>query len=234
MSNTDKQIITIEELQDFNKWVEVLEYSDATFLNFERYIDNYKRGEKLIKEPIPWIKVFDTLVEGIYFEEWETTAEAYIRLVEAHYKTIVKDGKQLQELTKTTPEQYNPDLAGDIQEIFPNKDYNTTDPGFVFDALLMLSNHLRYEVYLYYILSETKDYKTLTEIKPQQFNLPNKWKTLWDNKKQKSKEELILKTIAYKYNLGEVDWGSPPLRDVANHIKAPYSIVLEAYNSLKL
>jgi hypothetical protein len=131
MSNTDKQLIKVEELQDFNKWIEVLRYSDSTYLGVEKYLDKYNKAKKLLKEPIDWLKIFDTLVEGVFFEDWDEVAERYIRFVEAHYKTPVKDGKHLQELTGTDPEQYHPDLAADVQRLFPNKDYEKTEPVFL-------------------------------------------------------------------------------------------------------
>jgi hypothetical protein len=233
MSNTDKQIISIKELSGFNKWLEVLEYSNTTYCNTKEYLELYKAGEKLIKGSIDWSKIFDVLVEKIHFEDWNTLAEVFIRLIESQYKTPIKTGTQITKLTGLTPDNLHNDFIGDVQRLFPNKDYNNTPPEFSLEALLNLCNVFRYEVYLYYLLSVTKDYKELTKIKLSDFNIKENKDKNTGGRFENTQEGFILKSIAFKYNLGEIELGRPPLRDIANLIKAPYSVVLEAYKGLK-
>ena len=214
MSNTDKQIISIKELSDFNKWLEVLEYSDTTYCNTKNYLELHSKGEKLIKGSIDWSKIAETVEAG--FRDEIQGSEIYLRLVEAHFKTTIKTGAQLWELTI-------------------DKDQNPKDKeGIEYSQFLVdSSNIFRYEVYLYYLLSVTKDYKELTKIKPSDFNLKENKDKNTGGRFENTKEGFIIKTIAYKYNLEEIELGRPPLRDIANLIKAPYSVVLEAYKLLK-
>lgn len=214
MSKQDKQIISIKELSDFNKWLEVLEYSQDTYCIIENYLELYKAGEKLIKGSIDWSKIAETVEAG--FKDEIQGSEIYLRLVEAHFNTTIKTGAQLWELTI-------------------DKDQNPKDKeGIDYSQFLVdSSNIFRYEVYLYYLLSVTKDYKELTKIKLSDFNLKETEGKNTGGRFENTQEGFILKTIAYKYNLGEVELGRPPLRDIANLIKAPYSVVLEAYKLLK-
>jgi len=215
MSNTDKQIISIKELSDFNKWLEVLEYSDITYCFTKNYLDLYKTGEKLIKSPIiDWSKINKTVGAG--FKDEIQGSEIYLRLVEAHFKTTIKTGAQLRELT--IDKDQNPK---DNEEI----EYSQ----FLVDS----SNIFKYEVYLYYLLSVTKDYKELTKIKLSDFNIKENKDKNTGGRFENTQEGFILKSIAFKYNLGEMELRRPPLRDIANLIKAPYSVVLEAYKLLK-
>ena len=214
MSNTDKQIISIRELSDFNKWLEVLEYSQYTYCSPKDYLELYKAGEKLIKGSIDWGKITET-VEAGYKDEIQGS-EIYLRLVEAHFKTTIKTGAQLWELTI-------------------DKDQDPKDKeGIEYSQFLVdSSNIFRYKVYLYYLLSVTKSYKELTKIKLSDFNLKENKDKNTGGRFENTQEGFILKTIAFKYNLGEIELGRPPLRDIANLIKAPYSVVLEAYKGLK-
>lgn len=214
MSNTGKQIISIKELSDWSKWLEVLEYSDTTYCNTKNYLELHSKGEKLIKGLIDWSKIAETVEAG--FSDEIQGSEIYLRLVEAHFKTTIKTGAQLWELTI-------------------DKEQNPKDKeGIEYSQYLVdSSNIFRYEVYLYYLLSVTKDYKELTKIKPSDFNLKENKDKNTGGRFENTKEGYILKTIAYKYNLGEIELGRPPLRDIANLIKAPYSVVLEAYKGLK-
>lgn len=214
MSNTSKQIISIKELSDWSKWLEVLEYSQYTYCRIENYLELHSKGEKLIKGSIDWSKIAETVEAG--YEDMIQGSEIYLRLVEAHFKTTIKTGAQLWELTI-------------------DKDQNPKDKeGIEYSRFLVdSSNIFRYEVYLYYLLSVTKDYKELTKIKPSAFNLKENKDKNTGGRFENTKEGFICRTIAYKYNLGEIEPGRPPLRDIANLIKAPYSVVLEAYKVLK-
>lgn len=218
-NNMSKQVIGIKELSDLNKWLEVLKYSEFTNItSLELYLNTYRKGEGMAKEtPGDWLNIFDTLVEGIYFEDWNIFAEVFIRLIETHYKTSVTNGKDLEALTKTKPEQYNEDLKVDIEGEL--------------EGLVKLSNHFRYQVYLYYLLSVTKNYSDLLKIEPSEFNLPEEWLTNWKETTPLNKEQMILKTLFFKYDLDTstgIELGRAPLRDIANHCKAPYSVILKA------
>jgi len=195
-----------------------LSYSEGTYLvnvikEATGYLNLFQKAEELTKGAPDWVKIFNTLVESIYYEEWNKIAEIFIRLVEGHHKTKVKNGKHLEELTGTKEDQYHKDFLVDF------------DTGL--NGLVILAKYFRYEVYLYYLISVTKSYKELTEVNPSDFDLPKKW-TLHKDKTTRTRETMILDTLGYKFNLWEGEMGRPPLRDVAKHIKAPYSIILEA------
>jgi len=219
MSNSDEQIIKVEELSDFNKWLEVLSYSEGTYMMMRTkeargYMDLYQKAEELTKGALGWIKIFEMLGEGLYYEDWDKQAEIFVRFVEAHYKTQVKDGKHLEGLTGTKQNQYHKDFLADFETGL--------------DGLVLSAKNFRYEIYLYYLLSVTKSYKELTKINPSGFDLPKKWILYRNKDKTRTKKTMILNTLGYKFNLWEVELMSPPLRDVAKFIEAPYSVILEA------
>jgi len=213
MSKQDKQIIGIKDLSDLNKWLEVLGYSEHIYFNsIEKYLKRYREAEGLLNNPIDWGKIAE-IVEAGYTDEI-VGSEMYLRLVEKHLKTQIKDGSTLWELT--IDESQSP----------------TDEEGIGYSNHLVDSANLfRYEVYLYYLLSVTKNYSDLLKIDPSEFNLPEEWVTNRKETTPLNKEQMILKTLFFKYDLDTstgIELGRAPLREIANHCKAPYSVILEA------
>ena len=88
--------------------------------------------------------------------------------------------------------------------------------------------YYRYEQSLKAILKSGGSYSDLLQIEPSIFNLPESWEVGLG----KNKQEAILWAISSEYLLDEpaglMLFPSP--RVIAKEIKAPYSVIMDAYN----
>ena len=74
-------------------------------------------------------------------------------------------------------------------------------------------------------------YKDLLKIDPKDFNLPETWGSFFG--RPANKENSILKAISKEYLLIESIVIHPSLRDIAEDLEAPYSVIMEAKNMVK-
>ena len=71
-------------------------------------------------------------------------------------------------------------------------------------------------------------YKDLLKIDPKEFGLPETWGSFYN--RPANKENSILQAIADEFLLIENVLTHPDLRDIAEELEAPYSIIMEAKN----
>jgi len=217
-----KQLITTGEiLSDFNQWLEVASYS--VYVDEEKAQELYKEAQELTKGSPDWVRLLERLTELSTWDYWDLATETFLRFVEAHFKTRVKDGDHLEELTGKTEQDYKTPKG--MSPYIKNG----------LDSLVTTAQDLRYKTYLAYVLAETQSYKEIAQIKPSSFNLPDKWlskfRETWED--PETKETTLWAVIGEAYRLWEfTGLYRPSLREVAQHIGAPYSVILGAYRDL--
>lgn len=161
-----------------------------------------------------WQKVFSDFIP-----EESYVCEIFVRLVEEKTGKTITSAKNLQEATgikaygsfsegkdeviryktKPTEKQVKADTAEQVTDIF----------------LRGMEN--RYYDTLYRLLKAGGKYSDLLKIEPSEFHLP-----------QSYKEETIKKVLCISYNLWDPPGARPDVKTIAEHIEAPYSVVLGA------
>jgi len=192
------------------------------------------------------------LLQKIYEDEAYLN-EIFVRLVEEQYKVEITSAIQLQELTGITA-LYNywdkekgfleEDKAKSLakKQKKPLENYKATPAQSQAEATRQLQEifttamYYRYSTTLEGMIEEGAKYKDLLQLKPEQFNLPEDWGKqpgcLGTNQ-----AVTLLWAIAFTLILDEGirDEGvgrliyNPSLRDIAQEIEAPYSVVMEAF-----
>lgn len=164
------------------------------------YIKRLKEIREAYEESKDWNKVISTAVYSDVYE----AQEAFIDYVEETYQTKVKDGKHLQKLTGIKAET----LEG-------------------LEETVITSRYSKYFRALETALQEGGKYKDLLQIKPQDFGLPEKWNKVLGSDQYSS----ILWALSFSYLIDEPAglMMLPSLRTIAEEIKAPYSVLMDAY-----
>lgn len=168
----------------------------------EFYIKRLEEVKTAYQESKSWDKVF----RECYFEE-SVTQEAFIDYVEEFYKTKFKDAKQLKEVTGIS-------TTGEILKRL--------------DKALLTAKSEKYERAIKTAIENGAKYKELLNIDPKEFSLPETWGSFYS--RPANKENTILKCIAYEFLLMETIVIHPSLRDIAEELGAPYSVIIEAKN----
>lgn len=166
------------------------------------YLKHLKEIREVYEESKDWNKVIST---AVYLYE-EEAQEAFIDYVEEVYKTKVKDAKHLQKLTGIKAET----LEG-LEETVLNSRFS------------------KYFRALETALQEGAKYKDLLQIKPQDFGLPKNFKR---NRIVGSDQySSILWALSFEFLINERAslMFLPDLRSIAQEIKAPYSVLMDAY-----
>jgi hypothetical protein len=133
--------------------------------------------------------------------------EALIDYVEEVCKTKFKDIEQLKEAIKVYP------TGANLERL---------------EAILNSAKQGRYERALKTAINEGAKYNELLKIDPKDFNLPETWGSFYN--RPANKENSILQAIADEFLLMETIIIHPDLRDIAEELEAPYSIIMEAKN----
>ncbi len=168
-------------------------------------IDFHGKNLKDIKETYNKSKDWNKVITTVVYSDVGESQEAFIDFVEEVYKTEVKDAKHLQKLTGITEET----LEG-------------------LEETLIACRYNKYFRALETALRKGATYKDLLKIEPKEYKLPESW----DVDLGKNKQEAILWAINYEFMLGEPMGLTrlPSLRVIAQGIKAPYSVIMDAYN----
>lgn len=166
----------------------------------------YKNILEEIKANYLESKSWDKVFREIYFDEY-VTQEAFIDYVEEFYKTKFKDAKHLKEVTGIS-------TTGDILKRL--------------DKALITAKSEKYERAIQTAIENGAKYKELLKIDPKEFSLPETWGSFYS--RTANKENTILKCIADEFLLMESIVIHPDLRDIAEELEAPYSIIMEAKN----
>lgn len=173
-------------------------------LRSESYLKYYKG----INEAYQKVKSWEDVVASEYFwTDDDDSIEAFIDFVEDVYKTEVKDAKELDKLTGITA-LLPPEIGGDY--------------------ILTSAKYHKYYKALEKTLREGGTYEDLLKIEPNEYKLPESWGVGLG----KNKQETILWAISSEYLLDEPAGLMllPSPRAIAKEIKAPYSVIMDAYN----
>lgn len=169
-----------------------------------KYLRELQKITGLYEKRKDWNKVIS---EVVYTDE-DSSMEAFIDFVEETYQTKVKDAKHLQELTGCY--EYKDTEKIKLQDVIDSARYS------------------KYFRDLEVALKEGGTYEDLLEIDPKEYKLPESRKAgLY-----KTKEEAILWAIRFEFLLVEPAGLMllPSLRLIAKELKAPYSVIMDAYN----
>lgn len=175
---------------------------DAYRENFWEYPEYRTEISELYQETKDWDKVISKAV----FIDDNTSVEAFIDEVEAIYNTKVKDAKHLQNLTGC--KEYEKKAKYKLQDVINMGRYST-----YFRALSI-------------ILNNGGTYSDLLKVEPKEYGLPE----TWEGTLAKDKASSISWAIDFHYNLGEVALNLlPNFRYYAEDLKAPLSVIMDAY-----
>lgn len=182
------------------------EIVDEIFRSYMIYINYKKQIAETYQESKSWDKVITTAV----YSDVKESQESFIDYVEEKYQTKIKDAKHLQKLTGITEET----LEG-LEETLISSKYNK-----YFRALAIA-------------LQEGAKYKDLLQIKPQNFGLPKTWSGCLGKDQYSS----ILWALSFEFLIDEYESDNlmslPSLRNVAEEINAPYSVLMDCYKIFK-
>ncbi len=164
------------------------------------YIEHLKEIREAYEESKDWNKVISTAV----YSDVDEAQEAFVDYVEEVYKTKVKDGKHLQKLTGIKAET----LEG-------------------LEETVITSRYSKYFRALETALEGGATYPELLKIKPKEYGLPEKWNKVLGSDQYSS----ILWALSSSYLINEPAslMMLPSLRTIAEEIKAPYSVLMDAY-----
>lgn len=178
----------------------------------------YDRELKGMKEAYQKRNNWEDVVSSGYFNSDEySSMEAFIGYVEEVYHTKVTDAKQLLKLTGITEETL--------------KTETNVEPGneITLDQIIIKACYTRYTTALETALQEGAKYKDLLQIKPKDYGLSETWSGCLSSDQYSS----ILWAIKMEFLLDEP--GDliflPNLRKVAEDLEAPYSVMMDVYNT---
>jgi len=156
----------------------------------------------------------DVVTSGYFYSDENESMEAFIDFVEEVYSTEVKNSKHLEKLTGITA------LLSKEENIEKGKEPTL-------DYILNSARYSKYFTALEAALREGATYEDLLKIEPKEYKLPESWKVGL----AKNKQEAVLWAISFEYLLDEPIGLKqfPSLRLVAKEIKAPYSVIMDAY-----
>ena len=203
-------IINILELKDYDTWLRVLETADGETSVF-CYKNNYNFYTGKNKT---WLELFNYFLEISPPLGFDISAEMFIRLVEQHLPGTEITSNIIKKLTNITD--------NDISETGLGNEIN-------FDSFIAFSNIERYRTYITYLLNFTKDYNTLLTVNPSDFNLKDGWYSS-NNPNINTRHKLIVESIFFNYFDAPDIYSRPSVRDIAEYLNAPYSVILEASN----
>lgn len=174
--------------------------STKTEIKDRHYIEHLKEIREAYEESKDWNKVISTAV----YSDVDEAQEAFIDYVEETYQTKVKDGKHLQKLTGIKAET----LEG-------------------LEETVITSRYSKYFRALETALEGGATYPELLKIKPKEYGLPEKWNKVLGSDQYSS----ILWALSSSYLINEPAslMMLPSLRTIAEEIKAPYSVLMDAY-----
>lgn len=164
------------------------------------YIEMRRQITERYNETKNWGEVLSTIV----YSDLQGSVEAYIDVVEAIYKTKIKDAKHYIELCGT------PENIEDAEELL---------------TIAKLSKYFRA---IQQAIKSGAIYEELLEIKPKDYGLPKTWKgTLAIDQ-----YSCILWAISIEFLVNEPTNLTliPDLRSIATELQAPYSVLLDCYN----
>jgi len=210
----------------------LLKIASDVFIKSREYKDAfYKKNYDKLKALVDEGKTFGDIFTEIYSNE-SYLNDIFIRLIEDKEKVAITSAKQLQELSKITEiyGYWDEDKGETVQykdKTISTKKEAQEEAKIQIEDCFIQGMYNRYFTTLEDMLEAGAKYKDILLLSPKDFNLPDQWSgTL-----AKNKEEVILWTIGFTYQINEP--GSlmmlPSLRTVAEEIEAPYSVLMDCY-----
>ncbi len=163
---------------------------------------HYLKHLKEIREVYEESKDWNKVISTAVYSDVDESQEAFIDYVEEVYKTKVKDAKHLNKLIG----------GGDIE---------------VLEAVIISSRYSKYFRALETALQEGATYPELLKIKPKEYGLPEKWNKVLGSDQYST--ILWALSLSYCVNYPGSLMILPSLRAIAEEIKAPYSVLMDAY-----
>lgn len=185
------------------------------------YIDYKSKIDQTYRETEDWGEV---LAKHVFPDVWEAN-EAFIDYLEKTYNTKVKDVEHLQELTGITHfASYWKE--GEQIEITKEEEQKERAKIELRDSLIKCREN-KYIRALEDAVREGATYKDLLKIKPQDFDLPEKW----EGSLYHDQASAIGWAINMEYSIHEPAglMAFPSLRLIAEDLEAPYSVIMDVY-----
>ena len=185
------------------------------------YIDYKSKIDQTYRETEDWGEV---LAKHVYHDIWEAN-EAFIDYIEDTYNTKIKDVDHLQELTGIT--HFSSYWKGGEQVEITNEEEQKERAKKELQDSLIKCREKKYIRALENAIREGATYKDLLKIKPQDFDLPEKW----EGSLYHDQESAIAWAINMEYNIDEPGrlMMFPSLRLIAEDLEAPYSFLMDIY-----
>jgi len=186
--------------------------SSKTDIKDRHYLKHLEEIKEAYKESKDWSKAVSTAV----YSDVDVAQEAFIDYVEEVYNTKIKDAKHLLKLTGLKEDSLKEEANIKAGE-------ETT-----FNQIITASRYSKYFRTLETALEGGATYPEILKIEPKKYGLPEKW----NNTLGGDKYNTILWAISFTYLINEPAGVMllPSLRSIAEEIKAPYSVVMDAYN----
>ena len=192
--------------------------------DYLRYLNYKKQIAETYQESKDWGDVYSTSV----YSDVTEAQEAFIDYIEETHQTKVKDVKHLIELTgithlqswdSSTRKYFDPETEEEAKENAIRE----------LEETVINSRYSKYFRALEKALQEGAKYKDLLQIKPQDFGLPKNFKR--NSRVGSDQYNTILWALSFSYLINEPAslMLLPSLRSIAEEIKAPYSVLMDAY-----
>jgi hypothetical protein len=198
------------------------EYKDT------KYKKSYEGLKALVDEGKDWKYIFTE----IYSDE-DFLNNIFIRLIEEYEGVAITSAKQLQELSGITELYGYWDESTKETKPYkgikkPTKKEAQEEAVIQIEETFIQGMYNRYSTTLESMLEAGAKYKDLLVIEHKHFNLPEKW----SNTLGKDQYTTTLWAISFTYLINEPAGVMllPSLRSIAEEIKAPYSVIMDAYN----
>lgn len=193
--------------------IEALGNRKLTSLEF--WYARYFRAKQSIENTYVTLGNWETTLMAVDIDNPDSMA-AFLELAEDKFKTTVKDAKHFMELAgiSANSEAGLPDIIGEIQNIITQ------------------GRECKYHMAVEEAIENEAKYEDLLRMEPMDYNLPDTWDSLGSYGSPASKHTIISAAIAASFQLYESELGDvarASIRDVAEELQAPISVILDAF-----
>ena len=188
----------------------------------------YKKSYERLKALGDESKSYGDLFTEIYEDETYLN-EIFVRLVEETEGVAITSAKQLQELTGITEIYgYWDEEKGETVPYGAKKPTKKEAQKIAYEQIegaFTSAMSYRYSKALEDILEAGGKYSDLLQVKPSYFNLPETWSGDLPTDQYSS----ILWVLSFRFRINEFSPRRPDLRSIAQEIRAPYSVLMDAH-----
>ncbi len=170
------------------------------------YINKLEKIKTVYQKNKNWDTVITNIIDADFdfYLNSDQAQEVLIDYIESIYNIKIKDANQLQKITNITTKT--------LTEL---------------EAIILTSKYTKYYGTVELAVENGATYPELFNIIPKEYGLPDQW-----NKKLSSNQYgTIVRILSFSYLIKESLGISilPSLRDISKKIKAPYSVLMDAY-----